>query len=420
MASSNETPVSGYRWVILIAAWLSFTLTSIDRSTWGPASIFVADDLTVPLASLGAFATAYYIGYVASNALSGFLTDAFGGRIMLAVSLFGAGAAMFCFGSVKSAALGIAIQAVVGLFAGADYSAGVRLITSWFRTDKLGLPLGIFTTATSIGTAAANIVVPALIAQSGWELSYHLFGGISIVIAIALIFIVRSGPFLPKKEVGGEGRRGLALRPLAKNRNFILTCLAGFGAFWGLYGFITWSNTLMIKGYDLGSGTAGTVVAIVAISAIFSKPIIGFVSDRFFGGSRKAPSLILFALFAAALITFGNLSTATAFIIAAPFLGIVAYGWSPLLVSLVPRLVSGSVTGGASGLANATWQLGSVFAPLAVGAVFAASQSFNAAFLTLAAGPIVGIVFLAMVREQKATMPSSASRTAQKMKTAKQ
>jgi hypothetical protein len=66
---------SRYRWMVLLLFWLAFTMfwlaftmASVDRSTWGPASVFVGKDLSVPLASLGVFATSYYIGYVISNA----------------------------------------------------------------------------------------------------------------------------------------------------------------------------------------------------------------------------------------------------------------------------------------------------------------------------------------------------------------
>ena len=69
VSPAGTATLSPYRWVVLFACWLSFTLTSVDRSTWGPASVFVGEDLAVPLASLGVFATAYYVGYVISNAL---------------------------------------------------------------------------------------------------------------------------------------------------------------------------------------------------------------------------------------------------------------------------------------------------------------------------------------------------------------
>jgi nitrate/nitrite transporter NarK len=93
-------------------------------------------------------------------------------------------------------------------------------------------------------------------------------------------------------------------------------------------------------------------------------------------------------------------SSPTAFIRLAPLLGAAAYGWTALLVALIPRLVPSSVTGSVAGISNAIWQLGSVLVPLAVGAVFSATESFNAAFLTLAAGPAMAIVFMLPVRDR--------------------
>lgn len=392
-----------YRWVVLFACWASFTLTSIDRSTWGPASVFVGESLSVPIASLGAFATAYYIGYVVSNALGGIGTDRFGGRAMLSISLFGAGGFMTLFGSTTSATVGIAVQALVGLFAGADYSAGVRLIASWFKPSELGLPMGIFTTATSLGTAIANAVVPALIVQHGWESSYHLFGVISMVLAVVLFFLLRPGPMLDGATEARPTSRKPGLAAMARNRNLIFAGLAGFGAFWGLYGFVVWANALMIRGYEIDPATAGFVVAIFAVSAVVVKPIVGFAADRFLGGARKMPAVVLLGIFALTLVAFGNLSSPTAFMWLAPVLGAAAYGWSPLIVALVPRLVPAAVTGAASGFANAVWQLGSVVVPVVVGAVFSATNSFTAAFVTLAAGPLFGLLIMLAVREERPT-----------------
>lgn len=183
-------------------------------------------------------------------------------------------------------------------------------------------------------------------------------------------------------------------------RDVVLTSLTGFCGFWGLYGFVTWANALMIKGRDIDAGTAGLVVAIFAVTAVAVKPLVGLVTDRFFGGARKTPSLVIFAVFALTLMWFGNVSSPTAFIWIAPLLGGAAYGWTALLVALIPRLVPVSVTGSAAGIANAIWQLGSVLVPLAVGAVFSATNSFDAAFLTLAAGPALAILTILPVRDR--------------------
>ncbi|NUP00661.1 MAG: MFS transporter [Nonomuraea sp.] len=385
---------SGYRWVVLLLCWASFTMTSVDRSTWGPASSSVGEALGVSLAGLGVFATAYYIGYVISNAGGGVLTDWLGARNVLAGSLFVAGGFMLLFGSSTSAAMGIAFQALIGLFAGADYAAGVKLVTIWFGEKGRGTAMGVFMTATSLGTVIANAVVPRLIQWHDWQTSYHLFGGVSMALAVLCLLLIRNGG--TAEEAPGKPD----LRPLMGNRDLLLLGLAGFGGLWGTYGFITWSNTLMIKGNGIDPITAGTVVVVFGIAAVICKPLVGLVTDLI-GKGRKAPTIAVLLFFVAALLVFGAMDSATAFLVVAPFLGLGAYLYSPLMVAMIPGLSGKRLAGSAAGATNAVWQLGSVIVPVVIGAIFQATGSFYAAFVALAAGPLVGAALMFFVREQR-------------------
>jgi ACS family glucarate transporter-like MFS transporter len=388
----------GYRWLVLILCWIGFTMTSVDRSAWGPSALSIGQDLGVPLASLGIFATGYYIGYVISNCGGGFLTDKIGGRLLISGSLVGAGIFMIIFGSTTSVVVGVAVQGVVGLFAGAEYSAGIKLVSSWFPPEQLGKVMGIYTSATSLGVVIANTTVPYLIARFDWGAAYHVFGAISVLIGGICYAVLRPGPIVTvsaRRDAGGRSVLGTLIR----NRNLTLVALAGFGGFWGTYGFIIWSNALIIRGHGIAPATAGIIVAIYAALGVLGKPLIGILSDKM-NGARRVPAMIMLGLFAVMLIVFGLLDNATHFLIAAPLLGLAAYCYLPMIVALVPRLVSSDVVGTAAGTTNAFWQLGSVLVPLAVGAAFAASgNSFIAAFATLALGPLFGMIIMYFVDE---------------------
>src|SRR5258708_37077883 len=49
------TPDTRYRWVVLILCWAAFTMTSVDRATWGPAAGSVGEDLGLAVAGPGLF-----------------------------------------------------------------------------------------------------------------------------------------------------------------------------------------------------------------------------------------------------------------------------------------------------------------------------------------------------------------------------
>ncbi len=379
--------------MVLLLCWASFTMTSVDRSTWGPAAFAVGDTLGVSLAGLGVFATAYYAGYVISNAGGGMLTDRLGARGVLSGSLFVAGVGMVAFGSSPSAGAGIVLQGLIGLFAGADYAAGIKLVATWFPGRERGTAVGVFMTATSLGTVIANVVVPRLIERHDWQVSYRLFGGASMALAVVCALLLRDG------TAGAERVAGPDPRPLLADRDLLLLGLAGFGALWGTYGFITWSNTLMIKGSGVDPVTAGTVVVMFAVVAVLCKPLVGLATDLL-GKGRRRPAIAVLLYFVVVLLVFGQLSTPVEFLVVAPFLGLGAYLYSPLLVAMVPDLSGTRLAGTAAGAANALWQLGSVTVPVVIGAVFQATGSFGAAFAALAAGPLAGAILLCFVRER--------------------
>lgn len=380
---------------MVAVCWLAFILTSVDRSVWGPAAPSVDKSLGVPLAALGIFATAYYVGYVVTNFLGGVASDWIGPRAVLTTSIGVAGLCMIGFGTVHSFALGLVLQAVLGFFAGADYSAGAKTITSWFQARERNLAFGFYITATSLGTVIANLVVPRLIEGAGWRASYFLFGGICVVLAIVIAATVRTGPVEPSTQ----GRRLPSLRTLA-DRDLILLAIAGFGSLWGTYGFVTWSNTLMIKGSGVDPVRAGLVVVLFAITAVIFKPVIGFLSYRA-GGRKKMIIVAILAMFAVMLLIFGRLDNVTAFLIAAPLLGFAGYCYSPLQNAMIQDLAAPGTAGSAAGAVNAVWQLGSVAVPTVVGIVFATTGSVYSAFVTLAIGPVVGLLVTLLINEKR-------------------
>jgi len=275
--------------------------------------------------------------------------------------------------------------------------------------------MGIYTSATALGVLVANTVVPQLIDAFDWTVSYHAFGAASIITGALCYLLLRSGPV--QIEVAQSNGTQSKLRMLAGNRSLMLVALSGFGGFWGTYGFVIWSNTLIVKERGIDHTVAGLIVGIFAAMGIFGKPVIGWVSD-WLNGARRVPAIVMLLLFAVTLIVFGLLHSPLEFIVAAPFLGLAAYCYLPMIVALVPRLVGSEMLGTAAGMVNALWQLGSTLVPLAIGAAFVASgNSFIAAFAALAIGPVAGAVAMYFVNEHPEGSRTRIDETAEVAKT---
>ena len=272
----------------------------------------------------------------------------------------------------------------MGVFAGADYAACVKIISYWFPASERGRAFGLFATAPSVGVAFANGVFPTFLLKTDWWNLYFVLGLATAIVALACFLGLRDAPIQAPTS-----KPRPSLRLVFGNRTLIVIALAGFGANWGTWGFAFWATSLMVRGHHLSPVAAGLVTMIFAAAAIISKPLFGLLSDLMGGHRRLMVAIDLFA-FAAVLLLFGWQDSELGFLIVAPFLGVTAFVYSPLLAAMITEVAEPRVIGAATGSINALWQLGSVIVPSVVGLVFASTDSFQAAFVVLAAGPLLG------------------------------
>jgi sugar phosphate permease len=391
-----------YRWTILFCAWMAFMLSYVDRVAWSSVAAPVGQSLGLSVGMLGAFVTAFYIGYVIANVAGGLLTDTIGARRTLTFALLPLGVATYSFGYTNSLATGITLQVIMGLTAGADYAAGIKVIASWFRNER-GLAMGIYGTATSLAVVVSNSTVPTLSQTYGWPIAFHILGIVTCGWGIVCFLLLRDTPSqTPSKPITRA-----EVSALIKNRNLVLISVAGCCGFWATVGFGAWANALMTKEYGISPVKAGAILAVFGVGAVISKPLLGMLRDLL--GTRSAKILPIGCLlcFSALLVVFGQCSTETMFYIVAPILGAAAYGYTPLLYVLITEAAGTRSSGAASGLSNAMWQLGAGLAPMAVGAVYAATHSFSLSVYTLAIGPALGAVLLALLTPMHTSEPDA-------------
>jgi sugar phosphate permease len=382
-----------YRWIILFAAWMGFMLSYIDRVAWSSVAAPVGQSLGLSVSLLGAFVTAFYIGYVVANIGGGLLTDTIGARRTLTLALVPLGIATFCFGYTTSLATGIALQVIMGLTAGADYAAGMKIIASWFQRER-GLAMGIYGTATSLAVVISNASVPTISKLYGWPTAFHILGVVTLIWGFVCLIVLRDSPF--KKQYTSITRQ--EVRDLLRNRNLILIALVGFAGFWATVGFGAWGNALMTKQYGIPPVEAGAILATFGVGAVVSKPLLGWIRDLIGPRSAKILPMICLVCFSGLLVVFGRCTSTSEFYIVAPLLGAAAFGYTPLLYVLLTEASGTKAAGAASGLTNAMWQFGAGLAPLAVGAVYAQSHSFGLAINTLAVGPLCGAFLILFIR----------------------
>lgn len=381
------------RWFVLFLAWAAVTLTFVDRLAWASVAVDAGNSLEIPIAALGVFVTAFYVGYVISNVLGGLLTDRFGAERVMVACLVPHGIVTFLFGYTDGISMGLVLQLLMGLTAGSTYSVTVKLITAWFDPAERGRAMGLLTSANSFGLVLANAFVPMLSVQFGWSGAYRILGVVATVVALIAFALLRAN------RRPAPGMVAAKLNPLVifEDRTLTLLALVGFCAIWGTWGTAFWANALMTQRFGLSAIEAGKNLALFGAAGMIAKPLIGFVLDWLGPAHKKSVAIASLGTFALALFLYGSISNVELLRWATPALGVVAFIYTPVLYNMVTDAAGLARTGTAIGVTNAIWQLGSVVVPIAVGLIYSATSSFQAAFLLLGAGPLLATVLMMIV-----------------------
>ncbi|WCK56678.1 MFS transporter [Aneurinibacillus sp. Ricciae_BoGa-3] len=384
----------------LFFAWLVYLLSYVSRMSWPPIIPLASHDLGINATQAGSFMTAFYIGYVLTQIPGGFLTDRYGYRKVLLGSLFIIGISTLLTSFTATFTLGFLTRVLAGVGSGAIFSAGLLAITDWFPQNRRGLANGLFMTSTSLGVSLVNLYVPTLSKGYGWRTSFLVSGLLPLLGFILAFFLLKERTPVTQQSTEAKDNKSYwqDVILLFKNRNLLLTGIAGFGGQWATLGIATWANAYLNKSLHLSLVQAGLFMSFFGTAALLCKPITGILSDIV---NRKTLSFWILLLLGPILLWFGVNQNISYLYFLLPIIGILGYAFYPPLNTLICDSVDKKFVGTASGLVNAMWQLGALIAPLAVGAVIDMTHNYFFVFATLGAGPVLGAFAILFVKGGK-------------------
>ena len=385
-------------WLVVLGSTLALTVGN------GPIMQFTFGVFLKPLTSAfhverGMGSLALTIGLLATALtlpIAGKLADHLGPKRLglIAVILF----------AVELAAAGLfstSIWTFMAMFAAAGMAAAgqtplVYLKAISARTDRArGFALAVALTGVGIGSIATPLIAQRLIDDFGWRGAYAGLAALLLLVATPSLLL-----FIPDKQAdGAEPETGSppveqpGLRPgeaLREKRFWLLVGCLFFGAA-AANGTIAHVAPLLTD-RGVSASQAASVLSVVGAAAIVGRLLGGYLIDRvwapliatvFSAGMIGGIGILLFAR------TLGEATCATA------LLGLGLGLEADLVGFLVSRYLGTRSFGTLFGYAFASFMLGSSLGPVAMGAVFDATNSYalcQIAFMACAALAAVGLL----------------------------
>ncbi|MBI1682974.1 MFS transporter [Caulobacter hibisci] len=209
------------------------------------------------------------------------------------------------------AAMPPSLGAFYGLFAllvilgcGTGPIGYTRAVNTWFEKGR-GLSLGLTLTGVSLVAALSAPTLSFVIAHHGWRGGYAALAALSLVVALPTVFFALwERPRLLAKQGAGEieiaaakrvAQIGLTAGQTLKTGRFWILALAILLATAGLTGVISQLQPILTD-QGLDAGVAGWMLALLAVSVMLGRIVVGWAVDRFWAPIPAAIALVLPAL----------------------------------------------------------------------------------------------------------------------------
>ena len=373
--------------------------------------------------SRAAFSGALSVSFAEAGLLGpveGALVDRWGPRrtVVLGVTIMAAGFLLF---SRINSLLAFYLVLLLGVVLGQGLAVHVPLtvaLANWFRR-KRGLAFAVYRAGFGVGGFAIPLL-GALLLAVGWRNTAVLLGIVTIAVGYPLAYVVRLRPedrgALPDGDAPAQLRGPASAAPGRREAEPVLTVGMALRApgFWllgiafGLRVLVTSAVLLhfvvMVTDRGLEVSTASFLFGVLLVTSIPGRLLIGLIGDAL---DRRMLMVGAMGILGISTLVMGQFEDMWVFVPAtlvyALMFGGMAASEDALRADFFGRHSFGTIMG-----FNRTLQtLGAVSGPVAAGAIYDATQSYELALLGFAVVAFIGMACLLVARPPRSMVPAA-------------
>jgi MFS family permease len=258
----NGNAVAGATVALVLLTAMNF-VNYLDRYILPAVQEQVKGEFHLTDNQIGSLTVWFFVAYVLSSPLTGWLGDKFPRKPMIVIAALGIAAMNFWTASVHSyvslnlrhAALGIG-EASFGIFAPA-------LLADFYAEDRRNAALTVFNVAIPVGAALGYLAGGNIAASHGWRMAFVASAVPGAVIALLILFFMRE----PQRTGGvrkAQMEKGSVLS-LLKNKAYLTSILGYAAVTFSLGGISFWMPSFLQRVDGREIGAAGTIMGGITV-----------------------------------------------------------------------------------------------------------------------------------------------------------
>ena len=400
-----------YGWVIVAVMFLTLFVATGFRFAFGVYYSAILDDTGWGRAETARVVSAAMIVYACTAALSGYLFDRVGARVLFPIGALCMGVGlMLCSTSQTLAGLTASYGILTGFSSAAlGFIPHMAIVPRWFDRRR-GLASALSLAGTGVGSLAIASLSAELIVHLGWRDALWWFGigTMLVLIPLTVLFHRHSAERVGLARDGASARGtvrtapanvGASVGDAVRTRHFWLLALAV-----SMMGVCTMiivvHQTRMLVDMGYGLTVASLIFGMLGVVRALGGLMWGTLSDRI---GRSACVLVIcgISLVGLTLLWLTSLVSAESAALRIALLsgylltfGLGFNGISPVYASAVSDRFSGRNLGTILGLLDLGFGLGSAAGPWWAGWMFDRYGSYNGVIVGVAAGMVIACLAL--------------------------
>ena len=403
-----------YRWLILIAAALSYINVQIVNLAITPILPHIAQDLGVDLGVATNFMTVFlFSGNIIQLAVGGVICDRFGILKTLLVGLLCAILPSVLMPWIGDSYTGVFYARLVqGLSPGFIFPAMGPILAIWFPLKEKGLATGLMSAGVALGSFMGTMGGPYVFKMvDTWQ---EMTAWVSIVGWIDLFFIILLIAF-PKPQSPVQQAHD-AVRP---DRNMfrlallapltIAGILVTFMSNWDMHCLYSLTPTFLSADVPTGAGYGAIVsgqlmINVTVISGIFGPMILGLMVDKVFKGRTREVFLIGFALMCIFMYTIKIPLVYENKVLLSISLMMAGFGVQfvmPAIYIFISKSYRHQIVGKMTGLWMGIGAFGGVLGLYVAGKTLTSTGNYSIAFMLMSLAALAGLVISIIMAKLK-------------------
>lgn len=371
----------------LFSAFLYFDISFMVWVLMGVLGVYIAKDFGLSASQKGLMAAIPILGGSLVRIPLGLLVDHIGpkktgilGQALVLLPLLGTWLLTTNFNSV------LALGLLLGV-AGGSFAVALPLASRWYPPQHQGMAMGIAGAGNS-GTVLASLFAPRLAEIVGWKNVFGLALIPTLLTLAAFTVLAKESPSQPKPK------RLADYFTVLKEADSFWFCFFYSITFGGFVGLASFLGIFFHDQYGLTKVMAGNFTALCVFAGSFSRPVGGYLADRF-GGVR----MLSFLFGSVGLLMLGvgflpPLAMATLLI----FLGMMSLGMgNGAVFQLVPQRFPKEI-GVITGVVGAAGGAGGFFLPTFLGFFKDFAGSYGVGFVIFGVSSLAALGALRFVQ----------------------